>query len=68
MDTEFVDNADLHRFVAWPPHVAIMRRFRDRGTVRAHTWTADGFDPAETWTRVARLLGQAGEPSQTAPR
>jgi hypothetical protein len=58
---------DLHRFVAWPPHVAIMRRFRDRGAIRADTWTADGFDPAETWTRAARLLAQAGRPSQTAP-
>ncbi|MEU9020618.1 hypothetical protein [Actinomadura sp. NPDC048394] len=58
---------DLHRFVAWPPHVAIMRRFRNRGAIRAHTWTADRFDPAETWARAARLLAQAGEPSQTAP-
>ncbi|MDL4818006.1 hypothetical protein [Actinomadura opuntiae] len=59
---------DLHRFVAWPPHVAIMRRFRNRGAIRASTWTADAFDPAETWTRAARVLAQTGTSSQTAPR
>ncbi|MFI0482074.1 hypothetical protein [Actinomadura sp. 9N215] len=62
------DEAALKRFVAWPPHVAIMRRFRSRGTTRAHTWEADRFDRAGTWTRALRVLDQAGRPSQSAPR
>ena len=37
---------DLRRFVALPRHVAIMRRYRTRVTVRATTWTAEGFRPA----------------------
>ncbi|WP_067461829.1 hypothetical protein [Actinomadura macra] len=48
--------ADLHRFVAWPPHVAIMRRFRTRGQIHSHTWTADRFDPTEIWARTQVLL------------
>ncbi len=35
---------DLRRFVSLPRHVAIMRRYRDRGTVRAAVWTAEGLD------------------------
>jgi hypothetical protein len=35
---------DLRRFVALPRHTAIMRRYRDRGTVRAAVWTAEGLD------------------------
>jgi hypothetical protein len=35
---------DLRRFVALPRHAAIMRRYRDRGTVRAAVWTAEGLD------------------------
>jgi hypothetical protein len=33
--------ADLRRFVALPRHVEIVRRYRDRVTVRAATWTAE---------------------------
>jgi hypothetical protein len=35
---------DLRRFVALPRHAAIMRRYRDRGTVRAAVWTAEELD------------------------
>ncbi|MEV3920401.1 hypothetical protein [Actinomadura coerulea] len=52
-------DAALRGFVAWPPHVAIMRRFRRRGTIRADTWWADAFDPAGTWARAERALAQA---------
>jgi hypothetical protein len=37
-------DADLRRFVGLPRHVAIMRRHRDRVTVRAATWVADAHD------------------------
>ncbi|HEX4110617.1 MAG TPA: hypothetical protein VHX88_20985 [Solirubrobacteraceae bacterium] len=33
--------ADLRGFVRLPVHVAIMRRYRTRGSVRATSWTAD---------------------------
>jgi hypothetical protein len=35
---------DLERFVGLPHHVDIMRRYRDRGTVRSTTWTVEQFD------------------------
>ena len=37
---------DLQRFIRLPAHVAVMRRFRDRGTVRSTSWRADAFDPS----------------------
>lgn len=66
----WTDEAALRRFVGWPPHVAIMRRFRDRGTIRAHAWRADAFDPVEVWARAEGVLAQAdaGAGSQTASR
>jgi hypothetical protein len=35
---------DLERFINLPHHVAIMRRYGDRGNVRSTTWAADRFD------------------------
>jgi len=34
---------ELRRFVALPEHVAVMRRNRDRGALRATTWRAERF-------------------------
>ncbi|GAA0700211.1 hypothetical protein GCM10010193_63720 [Kitasatospora atroaurantiaca] len=51
------DAAALHRFIAWPPHVAIMRRYKGRGTLASTTWQAEGFDPTATWTRARAALG-----------
>ncbi|WP_242901704.1 hypothetical protein [Actinomadura terrae] len=48
--------ADLLRFVGWKPHVAIMRRFRDRGHLASHTWETGDFTPPTTWTRAEELL------------
>ncbi len=49
---------DLRRFVALPRHVAIMRRYRTRVSVRATTWTAEGLRSgaalAEGRTRITR--------------
>jgi hypothetical protein len=48
---------DLRRFVALPRHVAIMRRYRDRGTVRATVWTsAEAIDLDATLARRNRWL------------
>jgi hypothetical protein len=51
------DEEALRRFVALPRHVAIMRRYRERVTVRAATWTAhDAVDlDATLAARAARL-------------
>ncbi|MFI9047545.1 hypothetical protein [Streptomyces sp. NPDC053427] len=50
------DEAALHGFVAWPPHVAIMRRYRGRGSLTSATWTADRCDPREIWARARPAL------------
>ncbi|MER6509446.1 hypothetical protein ABT158_21670 [Nonomuraea sp. NPDC001636] len=35
---------DLRGFVRLPEHVAIMRAYRDRGTLRSRTWPVDALD------------------------
>ncbi|WP_242890343.1 hypothetical protein [Actinomadura litoris] len=58
--------ADLLRFVGWKPHVAIMRRFRDRGALVSHTWETDAFAPPTTWARAEELLAGTRRPPLTA--
>ncbi|WP_245689088.1 hypothetical protein [Streptomyces chattanoogensis] len=50
------DEAALQGFVSWPPHVAIMRRYRGRGSLTSATWTADRCDPYEIWARARGVL------------
>ncbi|MEU9497581.1 hypothetical protein [Streptomyces sp. NPDC048196] len=50
------DEAALHRFIAWPPHVEIMRAYRGRGSLTSTTWPSDTFDPTETWDRARKEL------------
>ncbi|MEU5591496.1 hypothetical protein [Streptomyces sp. NPDC020298] len=50
------DTAALHGFIAWPPHVAIMRAYKDRGTLTSATWQADAFDTKAIWTRAQAAL------------
>jgi hypothetical protein len=51
------EESALARFVAWHPHVTIMRAYRDRGTLVSTTWPAEVFDPTEIWARArAELL------------
>ncbi|MFF4949432.1 hypothetical protein ACWC2K_10075 [Streptomyces chattanoogensis] len=50
------DEAALRGFVAWPPHVVIMRRYRGRGSLTSTTWTADRCDPYEIWARAHTAL------------
>jgi hypothetical protein len=57
---------DLHSFVRWPPHVAIMRRHRDRGDLTATTWRAERFDRDAIWAEAGRRLREA--PDRTASR
>lgn len=42
----WTDRAALNRWVGLPLHVRTMRRNRDRGVLRATTWTSENFDRA----------------------
>ena len=48
---------DLRRFVGLPAHVAIMRRYRDRGAIEADTWELDRIDVAAAIERAEAQLG-----------
>jgi hypothetical protein len=51
---------DLRRFVALPRHVAIMRKYRERVSVRAATWETDNFRTQDAWAeRYERLAAAA---------
>ncbi|MEJ3746149.1 hypothetical protein WEI85_23030 [Actinomycetes bacterium KLBMP 9797] len=52
----WTDEKALHGFVAWPEHVAIMRRYRGRGELRSTTWTLARRDHAEIWVRAEAYL------------
>ena len=48
--------SDLRRFVGWPVHVAIMRTYRERGTLTSASWEAEGFVASEVLEEAQRLL------------
>ncbi|MFJ6566939.1 hypothetical protein ACIQNU_05940 [Streptomyces sp. NPDC091292] len=50
------DESALRGFVAWPPHVEIMRRYRGRGSLTSTTWQAEEYDPEAAWTAARRAL------------
>ncbi|MBT2440824.1 hypothetical protein J7E93_12030 [Streptomyces sp. ISL-36] len=50
------DESALHGFVAWPPHVEIVRAYRGRGSLTSLTWQTETFDPATTWARARSAL------------
>ncbi|HEY3021268.1 MAG TPA: hypothetical protein VGJ32_13815 [Solirubrobacteraceae bacterium] len=50
---------ELRRFVALPEHVAVMRRNRDRGHLRATTWRSERFTAAEVLSAAMRWIGEA---------
>jgi hypothetical protein len=47
---------DLRRFVAWPRHVAIMRRYRGAGDLTSAMWWAEHFDASVIWAAAERRL------------
>ena len=55
------DEAALHEFIAWRPHVDIMRAYRGRGVLASTSWRSDVFDPAGTWARARVLLLSEGQ-------
>lgn len=56
------DEQALHGFVAWPAHVAIMRRYRGRGRLSSVTWTATHSAP-EIWDQARAYLSGAEIPA-----
>ena len=47
---------DLRRFVGWPRHVTIMRRYRGAGELTSATWWAEPFDAQQIWATAERRL------------
>jgi hypothetical protein len=53
----WTSEAELRRFVRWPVHMAIVRKYRSRGSLTASSWTAERFEPAEAIREAERRLG-----------
>ncbi len=47
---------DLRRFVGWDVHVAIMKAWRDRGTLLASTWRTTAAAPDALWSEGRRRV------------
>jgi hypothetical protein len=47
---------DLRRFVAWAPHVAIMRRYRTRGSLVSSSRQSERLDKARLWREARRWI------------
>lgn len=43
---------DLHRFVRWPVHIAIIKEWRGRIEVFSDSWDDERFDPRQAWSRA----------------
>jgi hypothetical protein len=57
----WVAEEDVRRFVALPRHAAIMRKYRERVTVRSALWQTQGFRLRDAWAqRDERLAAAAG--------
>jgi hypothetical protein len=52
---------DLRRFVRWPRHVEIMRRYRGAGELSSTSWWEERFDARAIWCRAAARLAE-GDP------
>ncbi|WP_063774287.1 hypothetical protein [Streptacidiphilus rugosus] len=63
----WTDEAALKGFVAWPPHVAIMRRYRDRGRLSSTTWPADAFDAPTVWSHARGFLTPTSRQGRRRP-
>ncbi len=58
---------DLARFVRWPVHVAIMRKYRGAGRLTSQAWLADRFVAPQIWRDAARLLTGGDVSAHRAP-
>lgn len=50
------DEAALRRFVSLPFHLEVMRRYRNRGSLRAISWQAESFGPRAALAEGQRAL------------
>lgn len=47
---------DLRSFVRWPVHLAIVRKYRARGSLTASSWQAERFVKSEVLREASRRL------------
>jgi heme-degrading monooxygenase HmoA len=59
---------DLRRFVSLPRHVATMRKYRSRVSVRATTWQTENFRTEDAWQQGLERLAVAPSMTRRAPR
>ena len=52
----WTNREDLGRFISLPRHRQIIRRYRDRVSVRSATWTTDEFHAGEVYANRLDLL------------
>jgi hypothetical protein len=50
----------LNAFVRWPVHVAIMRHYRERGSMQPDSWWSERFDLEAVWDEAERRLRARG--------
>ena len=55
----WLDERSLRGFVALPEHVAIMRRYRDRGRMASVTWEVEDGELRSVWARARAYLAGA---------
>jgi hypothetical protein len=55
------DAPALRRFVSLPFHVEIMRRYRNRGGLRATTWETDSFDLRSAFAEGQQFLDRGSK-------
>jgi len=51
---------DLMAFVRWAPHLEIMRRYRERGSLVSESWHSEGPDRSHIWSEARARLSRPG--------
>jgi hypothetical protein len=59
---------DLSRFVRWPVHVEIMRKYREAGEITSASWHTERFVAAQAWQEAVRLLTIGETPERSNPQ
>ncbi|MGW4329331.1 hypothetical protein ACWEKR_25970 [Nocardia sp. NPDC004573] len=53
---------DMRRFVRWPVHAEIMRKWRGRVGLATDSWQAAGFEVQEVWARARNTIERRPHP------
>jgi hypothetical protein len=61
----WTDEAALRRFVSLPFHLEVVRRYRDRGALRATTWEVDSLDVSAAFAHGQGVLDEGTAPRQS---